>query len=73
MTWHWRAPRAPTQRRTTPRRTGDWPRCRASWRTFCLALERIDRACIDDDLMALEINVEVLNEQLGRGTDRDGA
>ena len=32
-------------------------------------LEKIDRACIEDDLMALEINVEVLDEQLGR--DRD--
>lgn len=33
---------------------------------FVPVLERIDRACIDDDLMALEISVEVLDEQLGR-------
>lgn len=36
---------------------------------FLPVLENIDRACIENDLMALEINVEVLNEQLGR--DRD--
>lgn len=33
---------------------------------FVPVLERIDRACLDNDLMALEINVEVLNEQLNR-------
>lgn len=36
---------------------------------FVPALERIDRACVDDDLIALEINVEVLDEQLGRGNN----
>ncbi|HET7410827.1 MAG TPA: hypothetical protein VFJ13_11570, partial [Paracoccaceae bacterium] len=36
---------------------------------FVPVLERIDRACIENDLMALEISVEVLDEQLGR--DRD--
>jgi hypothetical protein len=35
-------------------------------RGFVPALERIDRACVDDDLLALEITVEVLDEQLGR-------
>jgi hypothetical protein len=39
---------------------------------FVPALERIDRACLEDDLLALEITVEVLNEQLGR-RDRGGA
>lgn len=29
-------------------------------------LEKIDKACLDNDLTALEINVEVLNEQLDR-------
>ena len=29
-------------------------------------LEKIDRACLDNDITALEINVEVLNEQLDR-------
>ena len=33
---------------------------------FVPVLERIDGACLDNDLMALEINVEVLNEQLNR-------
>ena len=33
---------------------------------FVPVLENIDRACVEDDLMALEINVEVLDEQLGR-------
>lgn len=33
---------------------------------FVPVLERIDRACLDNDLTALEINVEVLNEQLDR-------
>ncbi len=33
---------------------------------FVAVLENIDRACVDDDLTALEINVEVLDEQLGR-------
>lgn len=36
---------------------------------FVPVLERLDQACIDNDLMALEISVEVLDEQLGR--DRD--
>lgn len=36
---------------------------------FLPVLERIDRACIENDLMELEISVEVLDEQLGR--DRD--
>jgi hypothetical protein len=36
---------------------------------FLPALERIDRACLEDDLMALEISVEVLDEQLGRHGD----
>ena len=35
-------------------------------RGFVPVLEKIDRACVEDDLMALEVNVEVLNEQLGR-------
>ena len=33
---------------------------------FVPVLERIDQACLDNDLMALEINVEVLNDQLNR-------
>ena len=33
---------------------------------FLPVLERIDRACIENDLMALEISVEVLDEQLDR-------
>ena len=33
---------------------------------FVPVLEKIDQACVDNDLMALEINVEVLNEQLNR-------
>lgn len=33
---------------------------------FVPVLERIDRACVENDLMALEISVEVLDEQLGR-------
>ncbi len=33
---------------------------------FVPVLSRIDRACIENDLMALEISVEVLDEQLGR-------
>ncbi len=35
---------------------------------FVPVLENIDRACVDDDLTALEINVDVLDEQLGRGS-----
>jgi hypothetical protein len=34
-------------------------------RGFVPALEKIDRACVEDDLLALEISVEVLDEQLG--------
>jgi len=30
------------------------------------ALERIDRACLDNDMTALEISIDVLNEQLDR-------
>ena len=37
---------------------------------FVPVLENIDRACLDDDLTSLEINVEVLDEQLGRGSLR---
>lgn len=37
---------------------------------FVPVLENIDRACLDDDLTALEVNVEVLDEQLGRGSLR---
>ncbi|MEM7057048.1 MAG: hypothetical protein AAF557_05620 [Pseudomonadota bacterium] len=33
---------------------------------FIPVLERIDQACLDNDLTTLEINVEVLNEQLNR-------
>lgn len=33
---------------------------------FIPVLERIERACFENDLMALEISVEVLDEQLGR-------
>ena len=33
---------------------------------FVAVLEKIDRACLDNDLTALEINVEVLNEQFDR-------
>ena len=33
---------------------------------FVPVLEKIDQACLDNDLTALEINVEVLNEQLDR-------
>ena len=33
---------------------------------FVPVLEKIDKACLDNDLTALEINVEVLNEQLDR-------
>ena len=33
---------------------------------FVPVLEKIDRACLDNDITALEINVEVLNEQLDR-------
>ena len=33
---------------------------------FVPVLEKIDRACLENDLTALEINVEVLNEQLNR-------
>lgn len=33
---------------------------------FIPVLEQIERACLDHDLMALEISVEVLDEQLGR-------
>jgi hypothetical protein len=42
---------------------------------FAPALERIDRACLENDLMALEIEVEVLDEQLGRrrGPEDGGA
>jgi 5-bromo-4-chloroindolyl phosphate hydrolysis protein len=34
--------------------------------SFVPALEKIDQACIDNDVMALEISVEVLNDQLDR-------
>jgi len=34
--------------------------------SFVPALEKIDQACIDNDMMALEVSVEVLNEQLDR-------
>lgn len=34
--------------------------------SFVPTLERIDRACLEDDLDALEISVEVLNDQLNR-------
>lgn len=37
---------------------------------FVPVLEKIDRACVENDVMALEINVEVLNEQLDRDRDR---
>lgn len=33
---------------------------------FLPVLEKIDRACVENDLLALEVNVEVLNDQLGR-------
>lgn len=33
---------------------------------FVPVLEKIDRACVENDVMALEINVEVLNDQLDR-------
>lgn len=33
---------------------------------FVPVLERIDQACLENDLTALEVNVEVLNEQLDR-------
>jgi hypothetical protein len=33
---------------------------------FVPVLEKIDRACLENDITALEINVEVLNEQLDR-------
>ena len=33
---------------------------------FIPVLEQIERACLNHDLMALEISVEVLDEQLGR-------
>lgn len=33
---------------------------------FIPILERIDKACLENDLTALEVNVEVLNEQLNR-------
>lgn len=33
---------------------------------FVPVLERIDQACVENDLTALEVNVEVLNEQLDR-------
>ena len=33
---------------------------------FVPVLEKIDQACLDNDLTALEINVEVLNDQLDR-------
>lgn len=34
--------------------------------SFIPVLEQIERACLNHDLMALEISVEVLDEQLGR-------
>ena len=40
---------------------------------FVPVLERIDQACVENDLMALEISVEVLDEQLGRDRDLGGA
>lgn len=33
---------------------------------FVPALEKIDRACLDNDLTALEVNVEVLGDQIDR-------
>ena len=33
---------------------------------FFAALEKVDRACLENDLDALQISVEVLNEQLDR-------
>lgn len=33
---------------------------------FVPILEKIDQACVENDLMALEINIEVLNDQLDR-------
>ncbi|MEM6661326.1 MAG: hypothetical protein AAF666_04020 [Pseudomonadota bacterium] len=33
---------------------------------FVPVLEKIDKACIENDLIALEVNIEVLNEQLDR-------
>ena len=38
----------------------------AELQSFVPALEKVDRACLENDLDALQISVEVLNEQLDR-------
>lgn len=38
----------------------------AELRSFLPALERVDQACLENDLDALQISVEVLNDQLDR-------
>ena len=35
-------------------------------RSFTPVLEKIDQACLENDFMALEVQVEVLGEQLGK-------
>ena len=40
----------------------------AQMETFLPALERIDRACLENDLDALEISVEVMSEQIDKSS-----
>src|SRR5690606_29741908 len=56
--------------RVRPEGDGRLAEIRRRLEGFVPVLERIDRACVENDLMELEISVEVLDEQLGR--DRDG-
>lgn len=53
-------------RRAGPDQASRMGQISAGLAAFIPVLERIDQACIDNDLTALEINVEVLNDQLDR-------
>ena len=60
-------PGRPDRGRPDPARADRLAEVSRRIRGFVPALEKIDRACVEDDLLALEISVEVLDEQLGRG------
>lgn len=55
-------------RRDLPEHRGRLHALSEQMENFVIALRDVDRACLENDLTALEISVEVLNEQLDRQT-----
>lgn len=53
-------------RRAGPEQQPRMDEIAAELRDFVPALEKVDRACLENDLDALQISVEVLNDQLDR-------